>query len=352
LADYPHAHGDEALATILRREIVDANVASSAAVGVVSHDGIRAAEVLAPDVAYPASFDLASVTKPLTAIAIARAVADGRLSFDTKVGEVMRELAAEPAAERTIGELLSHRAGLPAWGALYRADPWAAKVPTSLPPDEEPALDAILRRAASRVGHVGEEVYSDIGYVLLGAIVERVTGERLADRWRALTGIGDTAAHAHAPPTEDVPWRGVVRGEVHDENAAMIRLAGGSPGHAGAFATVHEVLLFASRVLDSLDRDPIAARLIEPIAGGTHSLGWDLRSSDSPSSGAHFGPRTFGHLGFTGTSVWIDPDARLAVALLTNRTYPTRGNLAIRSARPRVHDAVVTLVKALRKTSS
>jgi CubicO group peptidase (beta-lactamase class C family) len=345
--DHSHAHGDEELARIVGREIIDGGVASSAAVGIASHREIRSAEVLAHDVVAPAVFDLASLSKPLTAVAIARAVADGRLAFATRVGEVLPEARDLPASGCTIAELLSHRAGLPAWGALYRRDPWAERVPISLAPDEEPSLESILRRAASRVGHVGAEIYSDIGYVLLGAIVERVTGARLATLWRSLTGIGGAPRdNARTPPTEIVDWRGTVRGVVHDENAAMIERAGGSPGHAGAFATIDEVLGFALRYLDTLaGRDAmlpqkLAEQLIDPIAGGTHTLGWDLRSGASPSSGAHFGPRTFGHLGFTGTSLWIDPEAEVAIALLTNRTYPARDNARIRAARPRVHDAV------------
>ncbi len=357
MRNHPHAHTDEELAQILEREIIDAGVATSAAVGLVSHREMISAEVLSSDVAARALFDLASVSKPLTAVAIARLVADGRLSFTTRVADVLRELRTLPAGERTIAELLSHRAGLPAWGALYRREPWAVRAPASLPPDEEPTLDAIVRRAASLVEHVGDEVYSDIGYVLLGAIVERTTSAPLSESWRALTGIGRAPTDAtRTPPTEIVDWRGTVRGEVHDENAAMIERAGGSPGHAGAFATIEQVLEFAARYLEALSGEgtmlprAIAERLIEPIAGGTHTLGWDLRSGESPSSGAHFGPRTFGHLGFTGTSLWIDPDAGVAIALLTNRTYPSRANVRIRAARPRVHDAV--FATGLRRTSS
>jgi serine-type D-Ala-D-Ala carboxypeptidase len=350
--NHPHAHGDRRLVDIMRREIIDADVATSAAVSVASRDGVVAAELLAADVTAEAVFDLASLTKPLTAIAIARAVADGRLSFDTTVGEVLSEVAELPAADRTIAELLAHRGGLPAWGALYRRDPWAEKIPASLAPDEDLSLAAIVARAASNVGPRGPEIYSDIGYVLLGAIADRVDGRRLADQWRAFTEIGDARGvdPSRTPPTEVIAWRGTVRGEVHDENAIMIERAGGSPGHAGAFATIHEVLQLAVRYLGWLrDGDELAAKLIEPIAGGSHALGWDLRSGANPSSGAHFGPRTFGHLGFTGTSIWIDPDAELAIVLLTNRTFPTRDNVRIRAARPRVHDA---LFRELRLPSS
>lgn len=363
MGNHSHAHGDETLAQIVRREIVDGSVAGSAAVGVVIDDTITTAEVLARDVASTAIFDLASLSKPLTAVVIARAVAHGRLQFETRVGEVLSEARALPAGERTIGELLSHRGGLPAWGALYRSDPWGVKAPASLGPDEEPSLERILTRAASEASAKSSEVYSDIGYVLLGAIAERVMGARLPSLWFDATGIGDAASTRasverfleRTPPTEIVAWRGTVRGEVHDENAIMIERAGGCPGHAGAFATVEQVCRFASRYLDALDgRDDmleatLARALIAPIAGGSHALGWDLRSGPSPSSGAHFGSRTFGHLGFTGTSVWIDPDARRAVVLLTNRTFPSRDNVRIRAARPRVHDAIFT---ERRRTSS
>jgi serine-type D-Ala-D-Ala carboxypeptidase len=343
--NHPHAHGDERLIAILRREIVDAGVATSAAVGFAHRGVIATAELLSHDVEADALFDLASLTKPLTALSLLSAVADGRLTLATRISEVLSEARDSAVANRTIGELLAHRGGLPAWGALYRRDPWAVKVPSSLAPDEEPSIERMLLRAAHSATASTAEVYSDIGYVLLGAIAERIATPIIPDR-RVIERM---------PPTEIVAWRGVVRGEVHDENAAMIARTGHRPGHAGAFATIGEVMQLALRVLDTLhDRDailppPLARTMIEPIAGGTHVLGWDLRSGAAPSSGTYFGPRTFGHLGFTGTSVWIDPDEEMIVALLTNRTYPSRDNLRIRAARPRVHDAVVT---ELRRSSS
>lgn len=346
MSDHPHAHGDDRLIAILRREIIDAGVATSAALGVFCDGEEATAEVLARDVEPHALFDLASLTKPLTAISLLRAVADGRLALTTRVDEVLGEAQGTAVASRTIAELLAHRGGLPPWGALYRRDPWAAKVPASLAPDEEPSMDAIIKRAASSATSTTDEVYSDVGYVLLGAIAERVGAERL---------LSHETVIARMPPTEIVEWRGVVRGEVHDENAAMIVRAGGRPGHAGAFATVDTMMRLARRVLDTLrDRDfllppPLARAMITKIPGGTHVLGWDLCSGSAPSSGSYFGPRTFGHLGFTGTSVWIDPDDEKLVVLLTNRTFPTRDNVAIRAARPRVHDAAIT---AIRRSSS
>jgi CubicO group peptidase (beta-lactamase class C family) len=279
------------------------------------------------------------------------------LAWSTRLADVVPTLAGSAAADARVDDLLGHRAGLPAWGVLYRRDPWALGAPCSVPP--EAALDAreaMVARAASRCGPPGAEVYSDIGYVLLGELLERATAQPLRSAW-ARYGCADARtrraedprALARMPPTERLDWRGEVRGEVHDENAAMLERVGGAPGHAGAFGSALDVLGFSARFLRALEgEDPLlpphlARAMIAPRAGGTHTLGWDLRSGATPSSGARFGPRTFGHLGFTGTSVWIDPDARTIAVLLTNRTWPTRHNPRIREARPRVHDAAFAL---------
>ncbi|MEO7093677.1 MAG: serine hydrolase, partial [Polyangiales bacterium] len=136
----------------------------------------------------------------------------------------------------------------------------------------------------------------------------------------------------------------------HDENAFMLERAGGHPGHAGAFGTAEEVARVAMRFVDLL-RSPsdhatswippaLAEEMIAPRPAGSHLLGWDGVTRGASSSGTRFGPRSFGHLGYTGTSVWADPDAGAVAVLLTNRTYPSRDNVGIRAARPRVHDAL------------
>ncbi|GAC1560147.1 MAG: hypothetical protein NVS3B10_18610 [Polyangiales bacterium] len=137
---------------------------------------------------------------------------------------------------------------------------------------------------------------------------------------------------------------------MHDENAFMLERAGGDPGHAGAFGTVDDVLGVALRFVDLLGAAPLdpapllpatlAHEMVAAYALGSHRLGWDGLTVGASSAGRRFGARTFGHLGFTGTSVWADPDAGVVAVLLTNRTYPSRENQAIRGARPRVHDAL------------
>jgi CubicO group peptidase (beta-lactamase class C family) len=197
-------------------------------------------------------------------------------------------------------------------------------------------------------------VYSDLGYVLAGVALARATGavdageavERLV---LAPMGLQQTAGTVRGlaaqriagpfAPTETVPWRGgPVVGAVHDENAWALTGAGGS-GHAGIFGTIDAVLSFGLGVLDGLSSIDWMLR-VRP--GGTLRAGFDGKSPppEPSSAGARIGPRAFGHLGFTGTSLWIDPDAGVVLALLTNRVCPTRDHLAIRAARPRAHDAL------------
>jgi CubicO group peptidase (beta-lactamase class C family) len=156
----------------------------------------------------------------------------------------------------------------------------------------------------------------------------------------------DATFDARVAPTEEVEFRGgLVRGIVHDENA--FALSGDAlSGHAGLFGDADAVLDVAIAVLDALEdrSDWLAADAVAPLVrprpGGSLRMGFDARTPESPSSGARLGPRTFGHLGFTGTSVWIDPDARFAGVLLTNRVHPTREHVAIRAARPAAYDAM------------
>lgn len=370
--DAPRPSVDAAVAELAERLVVAAGVAPAAVIawwreGQAVRLGAAGAGV---DVETP--FDLASVTKPATALAAARLVASGRASFDATVGDVLGIDA--PASVARLGELLAHRAGLPAWGALYRADLGGVRegaIP-SLPPlaaggvDALPSAETMLLRAAARLearptGLDAEPLYSDLGYVLAGAMIAKLGAAPLASQWRAATGLRDAATlrrdepdfDARVPPTEVVDWRGEVRGVVHDENAHFLERAGGDPGHAGAFASVLAVLSMARAFLEALDGEPrapsallpraLAAFLVEPRARGSHRVGWDSVTPGASSTGRHFGPRTFGHLGFTGTSVWCDPDARAIAVILTNRTYPSRANAKIRDARPRVHDALWAL---------
>ena len=168
------------------------------------------------------------------------------------------------------------------------------------------------------------------------------------DLRKAGAALGENVA-----PTEVVPFRGgEVRAAVHDENAWALTGEGGS-GHAGMFGTVEAVIGFGAAVLDALGgRGPFADAdvgwLIRERPGGSLRSGFDGKSVVASSAGARFGPSSFGHLGFTGTSLWLDPEAGVVAAILTNRVNPTRANDAIRAARPRAHDELYALAESLR----
>ena len=160
-------------------------------------------------------------------------------------------------------------------------------------------------------------------------------------------------------PTENDPWRGrVVQGEVHDENAFAM---GGVAPHAGLFSTAGDLARFAQMLLNGgvLDgRRIVSGEVVElftrraRIPGSDRALGWDTKSAEGSSAGTLFSPRSFGHTGFTGTSIWIDPERQLFVILLTNRVYPTRENQLIREVRPAVADAVVRALSSERQPDS
>lgn len=315
----------------------------------------------APGARTETPFDLASVTKPFTALALARLEREGVLSRRERLVDVLPEMAGTASAELPLDLLAAHRAGLDGHRPLY------APLVEGRAVDRLEALrTAADARRADVSGDAPDEgfapVYSDLGYLLLGEAIARRAGEALevvvereivgplglrvgsADQLAAKDARFDEAV----APTEVVAWRGgVIRGRVHDENAWAI---GGraSCGHAGLFGDARSVMRLGIAILEALagerpewlraeDLEPA----IRPRPGGSLRAGFDSRTEDSPSSGARFGPRTFGHLGFTGTSLWIDPDAPRVGVLLTNRVHPTREKLLIRRARPAVYDALV-----------
>ncbi len=346
----------------LARRIVAEGVAPACAVGCAAF-GVRGGWRDETGGAADLVFDLASVTKPMTAVALARAGVDRR----TPLASLVHEAKGTPSGDVPIELFLAHRAGLE--GRRDLADATGAP---------EPIAAALREAACARRPEVAgtplprdgfPPLYSDLGYVLAGVALARATGARDAgeaiERWvLAPLGMTDRAGTARGlaqrgiarrfAPTEDVPARGgLVVGAVHDENAWWLTGAGGS-GHAGIFGTVDAVVAFGKAVLDALAGRPTPIGgaeldwLVRPRSGGTLRAGFDGKSKEGSSAGALAGPASFGHLGFTGTSLWLDPDAQAVVVLLTNRVCPSRDNLAIRAARPDAHDVLWARARELR----
>jgi len=298
-------------------------------------------------------YDLASVSKVVATTAAAMLLYDrGRLDLDLPVGEVLPGfvIGASAPGERvgvTLLHLLAHSSGLPAYARLFEAN----TTPSAL-------LTACLRIPLEAAPGTRAE-YSDIGFILLGKAFEVLSGEPL-DAFcsrEIFASLGLTATRYRPPPSwrafipptvDDTTFRRrVIQGEVHDENCSVL---GGVSGHAGLFSSALDVLGFASCILaGGKGHDgrqlfkPETIQLFAQHHGppkSSRALGWDTPSGES-SSGRHFSPNSIGHLGYTGTSLWIDLDRQLAVVLLTNRTWPDRSTQAIRSVRPSFHDAVV-----------
>lgn len=307
-------------------------------------------------------FDLASVTKPITALTVARLVRAGELEYGEPLRACLPELGGTPAGSATIELLLAHRSGLeahrPLFAPLTRGE--------SVDPRAAIAEAACALRKDCSGGpppHGFAPVYSDLGYLLLGEAIARRTNQPLAQvvRERVLVplhlardlGTAEQLRQQHAnfehatAATELILWRGgIVRGAVHDDNAWAI--AGlGMCGHAGLFGRAWPVLRIGEVLLEvqagDLPEFLTASELdvlIAPRPGGSLRAGFDGKSEQGSSTGQRWGARTVGHLGFTGTSLWVDPDAGLVGVLLTNRVHPTRDSPRIREARPIVYDAI------------
>jgi CubicO group peptidase (beta-lactamase class C family) len=338
--------------------VLDAAVAAHAfpgAVVAVGKDGVlahlRGYGHLSYDAGSPPArpdtmYDLASLTKVIVTTTMAMILVDeGKLDITKPVSAFLPEFHGGAKDKVTVWHLLTHSSGIDWWAALYK---------------ELQGKEAYLKRieAMDLVYEPGtKSVYSDLGVILLGEILEQVAGQDIDSFARArLFGplkMNDTTYRPgpellpRIAPTENDPWRGhVLRGEVHDENAAAL---GGVAPHAGLFATAGDLARFAEMLLDGgvLEHQRIVSRetlerFTRPagVPGSSRALGWDTVSANS-SAGSLFGPRSFGHTGFTGTSMWMDPDRHLFVVLLTNRVHPTRENNAIREVRRAVADAVV-----------
>jgi beta-glucosidase-like glycosyl hydrolase/CubicO group peptidase (beta-lactamase class C family) len=296
-------------------------------------------------------WDLASLTKVVgMTSAIMQLAGAGKVDVDAPVQRYLPGWTGPNKERVTVRHLLTHSAGLPSWRPLH-------KEATS----PESALALVYATELDTVPGA-RTVYSDLGAILLGQIVERVSGERL-DRYLArhvfgplrMTSTGyqpDAALRERIAPTEYDPWRQRhLRGEVHDENAFVL---GGVSGHAGLFSTGHDLARFARMYLNGGALDGV--RILSPAvidrftrvqdsAFSNRALGWETPTGTN-SAGHRMSARAFGHTGFTGTSLWIDPATDTFVILLTNRVNPTRENRKISDVRVALADAVMPAAPA------
>jgi CubicO group peptidase (beta-lactamase class C family) len=309
----------------------------------------------APAVAAETVFDLASVTKVVATTATAMLLVQRRqLELETPLGEllpgfVVRRAPADLARAIQLQHLLAHNSGVPGYVGFFRT----AATPAAL---FQACLELPLHSAPGTHAE-----YSDPGFILLGKAFEALICADL-DTWTrrevfqplgmAATGFCPSPAMRTAiPPTEeDLTFRHRrIQGEVQDENAWVLN---GVAGHAGLFSNVPDLLRFAGEILRSArsagsEENPslFNSAVLKQFAkrqspeGSSRALGWDTPSQPS-SSGKYFARHSIGHLGFSGCSLWIDLDAAVAVALLTNRTWPDRQSQLIREVRPIFHDAI------------
>jgi CubicO group peptidase (beta-lactamase class C family) len=293
-------------------------------------------------------FDLASLTKVVATTTIAlELVAHQALDLDAPVSRSVVEWRAADRSGVSIRDLLEHSSGLPAYREYFRRCQGRAAYLNAIA--SEP-LEYRPRALA---------LYSDLGFILLGIVLERHAGRTLDEAfagWRTVVAISEPLDYRPPPSwvsrtakTEDDPWRGrMLQGEVHDENASAL---GGVAAHAGLFGTAAGVGRSArwwlQRLLGSDDAvTRIPARLAQSFAerskvpGSSRALGWDTMLPTS-SCGGRMSPRAIGHTGYAGTSLWIDPDQDLYFVLLTNRVHPSRANNAIQQVRRDFHDAAL-----------
>jgi len=347
---------------------------------------LRQGGTLDVDVTPATLFDLASVTKPVATTTMAAILYErGLLELEAPIIGTLPEFLADSCGELdprrhdiTFRMLLTHSSGLPAYEKLFlRAHS-----------RDELLLAALTTTLSADPGSRAE--YSDIGFIILGAALERIAEESL-DEFCQREVFGPLAmahttfnppvnARDQIPPTADespcgtdtpfdklragsvretqTPERTssvsptkarstfrqrIIQGEVQDENASIL---GGVAGHAGLFSTAEDMARFAHALLNGgrpiLRSETVAlfTRRESAPPGTSRALGWDTPSAPSQ-SGKYFSPSSFGHLGYTGTSLWIAPERQLSVTLLTNRTWPGCSNQAIKQVRPKFHDALI-----------
>jgi len=337
--------------------------------------GMRALEPERSPMREDTIFDLASLTKPLaTSLAMMIMLKERKIGLDDRVSRFFHNFGVHGKTHVTFRHLLANTSGLPAWRPYWkdilRIEREGRINFTASRGAKEYVYEAIQREKPDAAAGA-KTLYSDLGFMLLGAVVEEVNGTTL-DRYcheriykplglratsyvdlsllrtRRLEPIADMIA-----PTERCPWRKrVLCGEVHDDNAFAM---GGVAGHAGLFSSARDIDRIATVLRECYDGQslflPAAIvrefwRRNDPAGGSTWALGWDTPSQQDSTAGSELSRHSVGHVGFTGTSLWIDLEQGMHVVVLSNRVHPSRDNDKIREFRPLIHDLIVRAATA------
>ena len=318
-------------------------------------------------------YDVSSLTKPLaTTTAFLMLARERKILITDRVTRVFHNFGVHGKTGVTFRHLLTHTSGLPAWKPYFKdvlKTEKAGRVNFLCSRGaKEFVYDLVHREKPDR--EAGKEaVYSDLNFILLGEAIENATGVTLdrycQDKIFKPLGLRSTSfvdisllrTRRFVPvaemiaPTERCAWRGkILCGEVSDENAYAM---GGVGGHAGLFSSARDLDVLVSKLRDCyLGKDSFLPQALmqeaftrdRSVARTTRALGWDTPSPEGSQAGTRFSSHTVGHLGFTGTSVWMDLEKNVHVILLTNRVHPTRENERIKDFRPRIHDLVMEAV--------
>ena len=306
-------------------------------------------------------FDLASLTKVLSTVPLLLNLLDSnKINLETELQTIFSSCPSDKATI-TIAQLLCHRSGLAAHRDFFTAL-------LQLPPKKRKKSLLTMILEDDLVSTPGESCcYSDLGFILLGFIIEKIHGTNLAQLaeellYKPLDLSEDlfypalsTRNNPEYVSTERCPWtRKMLCGKVHDDNC---RAMGGVAGHAGLFGTLYGALSMCEHFLDQWQgrgqhpsySNKSLQRILKPIENSGWTLGFDMVSETDSSAGHYFSRGSVGHLGFTGTSFWIDPIQDCIVVLLTNRVHPTRENWKIKNFRPIFHDTVMEKLKSQQK---
>ena len=302
-------------------------------------------------------FDLASLTKPLaTTLALMKLVDQGRLGLDRPLAEILKDFSLKGERGLTPRMILCHCGGFADWRPFYK------DLEGFRPENRKGALRRLIMEGPLAYKPGKGSLYSDLGFMILEWLIEEAAGVSMAsfvgevfyrplllNRTFLFTESSELFHKGLFAATEDCPWRNrIIQGEVHDENAFAV---GGYSGHAGLFGTAEEVYRIVNLLTehhkgqrdDYLRPETVRAffRRQDIVDGCTWALGWDTPSLEGSSAGSYFSQNSVGHLGFTGTSLWMDLDRDIVVVFLSNRVHPTRENEKIKVFRPLLHDTIM-----------